>query len=115
MKATSKTYTKLSQQVGVARKTLYRWRDGKTDKFDEDKLEALADALDLNVSWIKHGIGPKYKDERLNQIESVVNDQGVDYKGLDQTLSGVESKAKNLIQDLQSLVDRIGSLRNKRS
>lgn len=115
LKTTSKKYTVLSQEVDVTRKTLYRWRDGDTNKFDDDKLEALAAALGLNDAWLKHGVEPVYKEQRLNQIRSVVNDQGVDYKGLDETLSDVELKARSLIRDLKSLVHDLDDLKKNRN
>lgn len=81
------------------------------DRIEDEYLEAIARALEIHVDWLRHGVGPKYLDDRLNAIKSAVNDPGADYKGLDRTLSDVELKAKSLIRELQSLVDSLGRLR----
>lgn len=103
--------TSLSQRLNVSRKTIYRWKNKEVGKFDEDDLETLANELKVRYDWLQFGRGSKYLSEGVKKIESSVNDKGADYKGLDQTISDVESKADSLIRDLQVLKHDLSNLR----
>lgn len=101
--------SQIASDVGISSTTVWRWRNKKkeTDNFPARDLKALAQKLRISYEWLQFGNGSKTDDSKINEIEHRVVEAGVNYKGLDQTLSNVESKAKSLKQDLQSLIDDI--------
>lgn len=102
----------IAKKVDKSYHTILRWSKGEKGDFKESEVEAISLALGISKEWLLFGRGGMYSNKDLNQIESAVNDAGEDYKGLDQTLSNVESKAENLKQDLQSLIDDLKKLRS---
>lgn len=108
---THHTPTTLSEDIGVSRNSIYSWRDKKTKNIGEDNLKKIANALPVNLEWLKTGKGIASDDPALNEIKRRVTEKDETYKGLDQTLSNVESKASTLKQDLQDLLDEIDKLR----
>lgn len=111
-----KSVKRLSDEVGVSRNTIYRWERKETDKFDnEDQLRKLAEATHVDFEWIVGSSGQKSDDPAISEIERRVAEKGESYKGLDQTISDVESKADSLIRDLQVLKNDLSKLRGNGS
>jgi len=111
LKNPGKKIAVIAREVGVSRNTIYRWQEGDVESPDPEKIKALAESLGVSYDWLQFGTGSKRGHPMLDEIESRASGLGAGYKGLDQTLSNVESKAKSLIQDLQALVDDIESMR----
>lgn len=103
--------SEIGKALDMADSTIWRWRTGKTKRFKESDLKTLANKLQVNYEWLQFGKGSMTNDPDLEEIEQRVADAGVSYKGLDQTVSNVESKARSLIRDLQSLVDDLDRLK----
>lgn len=106
--------TTLAKDIGVSRNTIYRWADKKTKNIEEDHLESISKVLRVNLEWLRLGKGGRSDDEVINQIKHQVAEKGESYKGMDETLSDVELKARSLIRDLESLVDDLDSLKKNR-
>lgn len=101
----------IGSSIGVAPSTVWRWRKGNTKRFSERDLKALAKKIHVNYEWLQFGKGSMSDDPAIQEIGNRVAEKGESYKGLDQTLSTVESKAKSLVRDLQSLLNDLEDLK----
>lgn len=103
----------IAELVNKSQSTVNRWRNKKVTSYPKTTLKDIAYALRVDYSWLRHGEGEMTHDAKIQEIARRVNEKGESYKGLDQTLSDVESKANSLIQDLKSLVYDLRRLRSE--
>ena len=77
------TQDDLARKIGVKPPTIFRWETGTTKKISSDKIEALADALEVSVSYLMgwsddiNGKGNKHDPEVEALLEKIHKDENV--------------------------------------
>ena len=91
--------------MGVSRNTIYRWRDNKQQKFEDDNLLSIADTLDISYEWIKYGKEDKadISQERAMESLRILADSVEDDKELYQSLESLELKLENLLKQIRRM------------
>lgn len=104
--------TSLAEALGVSRNSIYRWADKKSEKIEEDHLDAISKTLNVNLEWLKYGKSGLSDHPKIVEIEQHVAEKGESYKGLERAISDVVSKANSLKQDLTNLLENLEKLKN---
>lgn len=102
----------IAKKMDVSYHTILRWSKQEKEDYKDSEIRKLSENLRVSYDWLMFGEGSMSDDPDISQIEQRVNEQGESYKGLDQTLLDVESKANSLIHDLESLVRDLKKIRS---
>lgn len=104
----------IARRMHVSWDTVHRWSKGLKKEFKQSEIKALSEILRVRYEYLVFGEEPKFLHPGLQKIGTAATASGKSNKELDQTLSGVELKAKNLIQDLQALVENLEEMRKQK-
>jgi len=65
------SWGRLAKLCGVARSTVYLWRDGTTQTLEGDNLLKAARVLGVRPEWLGEGRGPMIQDESMDNVAEV--------------------------------------------
>lgn len=101
---TSLSVRYISNNIDVNESTIYRWKNGKTERFDPEDLKKLAMLLQVNYNWLQFG---KENKENTTASGSNVNEDQVRYRLNDVNDSTIEEPSLDDLPQLVRLRDKL--------
>ena len=101
----------LAVKCGVTPPTILKWEKGITASIKSTKAQALADALEVSISWLmdwtdeENGKGNKHDPEVEALLERMHKDENIRVL--------LDSSADLTKDDLEFVIDMVNKLRNK--